>query len=80
MLTLQRTPMASGDDGCCETNGWKWPIFALRYLFALAYLAAGNHCSTMCTLPEPVRVLAGPRRSIARRQVASVDDEGVHRS
>jgi ferrous iron transport protein B len=24
-----------------ETNGWKWPIFALGYLFALAYLAAG---------------------------------------
>jgi ferrous iron transport protein B len=24
-----------------ETNGWKWPAFALGYLFALAYLAAG---------------------------------------
>jgi ferrous iron transport protein B len=24
-----------------ETNGWKWPMFALGYLFALAYLAAG---------------------------------------
>jgi ferrous iron transport protein B len=24
-----------------ETNGWKWPIFMLIYLFALAYLAAG---------------------------------------
>jgi ferrous iron transport protein B len=24
-----------------ETNGWKWPIFMLGYLFALAYLAAG---------------------------------------
>ncbi|MFS0737958.1 ferrous iron transporter B [Sphingomonas sp. 1P06PA] len=24
-----------------ETNGWKWPLFALGYLFALAYLAAG---------------------------------------
>lgn len=24
-----------------ETNGWKWPIFMLTYLFALAYLAAG---------------------------------------
>jgi len=23
-----------------ETNGWKWPIFMLVYLFALAYLAA----------------------------------------
>jgi len=24
-----------------ETNGWKWPVFMLTYLFALAYLAAG---------------------------------------
>lgn len=24
-----------------ETNGWKWPIFMLSYLFALAYAAAG---------------------------------------
>ncbi len=24
-----------------ETNGWKWPIFMLSYLFALAYVAAG---------------------------------------
>ncbi len=24
-----------------ETNGWKWPLFTLGYLFALAYLAAG---------------------------------------
>ena len=24
-----------------ETNGWRWPIFALTYLFALAWLAAG---------------------------------------
>lgn len=24
-----------------ETNGWKWPVFMLVYLFALAYLAAG---------------------------------------
>ncbi len=24
-----------------ETNGWKWPIFMLAYLFAAAYLAAG---------------------------------------
>jgi ferrous iron transport protein B len=24
-----------------ETNGWKWPIFMLTYLFALAYVAAG---------------------------------------
>ncbi|MEH6662880.1 MAG: ferrous iron transporter B, partial [Parasphingorhabdus sp.] len=24
-----------------ETNGWKWPIFMLAYLFALAYVAAG---------------------------------------
>nr|WP_246350296.1 ferrous iron transporter B [Sphingobium boeckii] len=24
-----------------ETNGWKWPIFALAYLFGLAYVAAG---------------------------------------
>lgn len=24
-----------------ETNGWKWPIFMVSYLFALAYLAAG---------------------------------------
>jgi ferrous iron transport protein B len=24
-----------------ETNGWKWPIFMLVYLFALAYIAAG---------------------------------------
>ncbi len=24
-----------------ETNGWKWPIFMLIYLFALAYLFAG---------------------------------------
>ena len=24
-----------------ETNGWKWPLFALGYLFALAWLAAG---------------------------------------
>ncbi|MGF7151743.1 ferrous iron transport protein B [Sphingomonas zeicaulis] len=24
-----------------ETNGWKWPAFALAYLFALAYVAAG---------------------------------------
>ncbi|MGE3689847.1 MAG: ferrous iron transporter B [Novosphingobium sp.] len=24
-----------------ETNGWKWPVFMLGYLFALAYIAAG---------------------------------------
>ena len=24
-----------------ETNGWKWPIFMLAYLFGLAYVAAG---------------------------------------
>ncbi len=24
-----------------ETNGWKWPVFMLLYLFALAYLFAG---------------------------------------
>ena len=24
-----------------ETNGWKWPLFMLGYLFVLAYLAAG---------------------------------------
>ena len=24
-----------------ETNGWKWPLFMLAYLFALAYIAAG---------------------------------------
>ncbi len=24
-----------------ETNGWKWPMFMVFYLFALAYLAAG---------------------------------------
>jgi ferrous iron transport protein B len=24
-----------------ETNGWKWPAFALAYLFGLAYVAAG---------------------------------------
>jgi ferrous iron transport protein B len=24
-----------------ETNGWKWPIFMVTYLFAMAYLAAG---------------------------------------
>ncbi|SDC75547.1 ferrous iron transport protein B [Sphingomonas sp. YR710] len=24
-----------------ETNGWKWPAFALAYLFALAYIGAG---------------------------------------
>jgi ferrous iron transport protein B len=24
-----------------ETNGWKWPIFMVTYLFALAYVAAG---------------------------------------
>ena len=24
-----------------ETNGWKWPIFMVTYLFVLAYLAAG---------------------------------------
>ena len=24
-----------------ETNGWKWPLFSLAYLFALAYVAAG---------------------------------------
>jgi ferrous iron transport protein B len=24
-----------------ETNGWKWPIFMVGYLFVLAYLAAG---------------------------------------
>jgi ferrous iron transport protein B len=24
-----------------ETNGWKWPIFMLSYLFVMAYLAAG---------------------------------------
>ena len=24
-----------------ETNGWKWPLFMVDYLFALAYLAAG---------------------------------------
>jgi ferrous iron transport protein B len=24
-----------------ETNGWKWPMFMLGYLFALAYVAAG---------------------------------------
>src|SRR3546814_12917700 len=24
-----------------ETNGWKWPLFMVGYLFALAYAAAG---------------------------------------
>ena len=24
-----------------ETNGWKWPLFMVGYLFALAYMAAG---------------------------------------
>ena len=24
-----------------ETNGWKWPMFMIGYLFALAYVAAG---------------------------------------
>ena len=24
-----------------ETNGWKWPLFMLGYLFAMAYVAAG---------------------------------------
>ena len=24
-----------------ETNGWKWPIFMLAYLFGLAYVFAG---------------------------------------
>lgn len=24
-----------------ETNGWKWPVFMLAYLFALAYICAG---------------------------------------
>ena len=24
-----------------ETNGWKWPLFMIGYLFVLAYLAAG---------------------------------------
>jgi ferrous iron transport protein B len=24
-----------------ETNGWKWPLFMIGYLFALAYAAAG---------------------------------------
>jgi ferrous iron transport protein B len=24
-----------------ETNGWKWPLFMLGYLFVLAYAAAG---------------------------------------
>ena len=24
-----------------ETNGWKWPIFMLLYLFVLAYIFAG---------------------------------------
>jgi ferrous iron transport protein B len=24
-----------------ETNGWKWPLFMISYLFALAYIAAG---------------------------------------
>jgi ferrous iron transport protein B len=24
-----------------ETNGWRWPLFTVGYLFALAYLAAG---------------------------------------
>mgnify|MGYP006182070821 CR=1 FL=1 len=24
-----------------ETNGWKWPIFMMAYLFGLAYIFAG---------------------------------------
>jgi ferrous iron transport protein B len=24
-----------------ETNGWKWPVIMVSYLFALAYVAAG---------------------------------------
>jgi ferrous iron transport protein B len=24
-----------------ETNGWKWPMFMLGYLFGLAYVFAG---------------------------------------
>ena len=24
-----------------ETNGWKWPVFMLLYLFGLAYIFAG---------------------------------------
>ena len=26
-----------------ETNGWKWPLFMVGYLFALAYICGGNH-------------------------------------
>jgi len=29
-----------------ETNGWKWPLFMVGYLFALAYIAA---CATYWT-------------------------------
>jgi ferrous iron transport protein B len=24
-----------------ETNGWRWPLFMIGYLFAVAYIAAG---------------------------------------
>jgi ferrous iron transport protein B len=24
-----------------RTNGWKWPLFMVSYLFVLAYIAAG---------------------------------------
>ena len=27
----------SGDCGCGETGGWKWPLFQVAYMTALAY-------------------------------------------
>ncbi len=33
-----------------ETNGWKWPLFMIGYLFLLAYLAAGLTYWTAVTL------------------------------
>ena len=40
-----------------ETNGWKWPIFMVSYLFVLAYIAAGL---TYWTRRRP-RPIAGDR-------------------
>ena len=41
-----------------ETNGWRWPIFMVTYLFVLAYIAAG------------IDILAGGRRSdLADRRI-----------
>ena len=49
-----------------ETNGWKWPLFMLGYLFALAYIFAGHHVLD----GGRARALGSRKRSLGRLGMA----------